>query len=115
MLLQFLGTRTLSISQWLHCKGESLPTQFPQQLRLLPSADVIVLGGGVEDMGLVVPNNDGYLGCIDRVVVNNEQLALLLPNERSPIVTVCGPRYAYTQYPPLRYTYMQLCIHAVAY
>ncbi len=76
------------------------------------AADIIVLGGGVEDMGLVVPNKDGYLGCIDRVVVNNEQLSLLLPNERSPIVTVCGPRYAYTQYPQLlrykcSYVYMQ--------
>ncbi len=64
-------------------------------LTMPTAANIIVLGGGVEDMKLVVPNNDGYLGCIDRVVVNNERLALLLPNERSPIVTVCGPRYTY--------------------
>ncbi len=55
-------------------------------------SEVVVLGGGVEDVGPMVPNTNGYVGSIDRVVVNNEQLSLLLPNERSPVVTTSGPR-----------------------
>ncbi len=73
-------------------------------------AEMVILGGGVENVGLMVPNTDGYVGSIDRVVVNNEQLSLLLPNERNPVVTIL--RYTRTKtllYVPLHisrtYTY----------
>lgn len=38
--------------------------------------------------------DDYFTGCIDQVVVNNEQLSLLLPDNAT--VGTCGPRSAHT-------------------
>ena len=37
--------------------------------------------------------DDYFTGCIDKVVINNMQLALLLPDNES--VSTCGPRSAH--------------------
>ena len=64
----------------------------------ITSNDVIMLGGGAADVGPVTPNTDGFIGCIDRVVVNNEQLSLLAPstNQSTTPPDVCGPRYTHS-------------------
>ena len=47
--------------------------------------DVISLGGGT--------SGGGYVGCLDRVIVNQEQLALLNSLERGVNIATCGPRF----------------------
>ena len=58
----------------------------------LSSEDVILLGGveTFEDIGLTP--SEGYTGCLDRVVINNAQLSLLLPNEMDQDLLTCTPR-----------------------
>ena len=47
--------------------------------------DVISLGGGT--------SGGGYVGCLDRVIVNQKQLALLNSLERGVNIATCGPRF----------------------
>lgn len=58
----------------------------------LLSDDVILLGGSesLEDIGSAP--SDGFSGCLDRVVVNNAQLSLLLPNLMNRDLATCTPR-----------------------
>jgi len=65
----------------------------PTRPAAVSTDDVIVLGGGENNVnGLVLPNTDGYIGCIDRVIINSDQLPLLLPIDRNTDIAICGPR-----------------------
>lgn len=56
------------------------------------SSSLINIGGTDVQDQMLRPDSDGFVGCIDRVVVNNVQLSLLLPKERTSDVATCEPR-----------------------
>ena len=58
----------------------SLPPSFPPSLLPSPS------------QAPPSPITAGYSGCLDRVLINNARLSLLLPEETVPQPATCGPR-----------------------
>ncbi len=54
--------------------------------------DIVVLGG---NGGGGTTSRTGYIGCMDRVIINHGQLPLLLPIERDIDVITCGPRISH--------------------
>ena len=51
--------------------------------------------------------DDYFTGCIDKVVIDNVQLLLLLPNNGS--VSTCGPRSAHMRQPHSKH-YAVICV-----
>ena len=64
----------------------------------LSQVTTVRLGGTVlqeeERSGGVVPVIGGFVGCLDRVIFNNMQLSLFLPNDVGNSIETCGPRSA---------------------
>ena len=58
------------------------------------SLDDDVLLGAAEQTEFTF--SDGFAGCLDRVIINNAQIPLLLPNEINRFLITCSPRYAIT-------------------
>lgn len=54
--------------------------------------DIVFLGGAVSLEELGSTSGDGFSGCLDRVMVNNAKLSLLLPSEMNSDLATCTPR-----------------------
>lgn len=80
--LQGDGTTAMAITKF----------QSPLTLIPLPPEGVVLLGGAESSEEVGSTLEDGFSGCLDRVVVNNAQLPLLHPNEMDHNLVTCMPR-----------------------
>ena len=55
------------------------------------STDDVIHLGGAQSLGQI--GLDSFVGCLDRVIVNNAQISLLLPDEVNHSLSTCSPRY----------------------
>lgn len=80
--LQAHGNTTVAIAEF----------QSPLTSISLLSEGVVLLGGAESSEEVGSTLGDGFSGCLDRVLVNNAQLPLLLPNEMDHNLATCMAR-----------------------
>ena len=87
-LLHREGTESqLSVSQLQGGVTHIVSLSSSPPLNLLPPNGTLYLGGSPDLVAV------GYSGCLDRVVINNALVPLLLPDEgEGEPLLICGPR-----------------------